>query len=180
MNNNRGHWEVELRMSSTPEELWKNAVDYFKWCDKNPITPKKTVMTGKEAGKQVDVQLIRPYTVKALCLHCGITEEYLKDMRDAPKDSVAYLVVSRILMNIWVQNAEMAMVGEFNPVFTAKMLNIDTEDNGPQKVVIEYIGDLPQLSNSENEILGNVDLKNGNLEIVKEKNSKGTDGSISM
>ena len=174
MNNNRGHWEVDMLESNNPKSLWKNACEYFKWCDKNPIKPRKTVMTGKEAGKQVEVELIRPYTVKALCLHCGITEEYLKDMREAPKDSEAYLVVSRILMNIWVQNAEMAMVGEFNPVFTAKMLNIDMEDNGPQKVVIEYVGNLPPLAKSEIEILENLNLENGNLEISKEKNSKGT------
>ena len=104
-----------------------------------------------------------------MCLHCGITEEYLRDMRALPKDSEAYLIVSRILMNIYVQNQEMAMVGEFNPVFTAKILNMESEDAGPQKIMIEYVGDLPQLANSENEILEKLNLKNGEITVLESK-----------
>lgn len=172
MNNSRGHWDIDMKTSETPRDLWRNAIDYFKWCDMNPIKPKKTVMAGKEAGKKVDVELIRPYTVKGLCLHCGITEEYLKDMRMTPKESEPYLIISRILMNIYVQNQEMAMVGEFNPVFTAKVLNLESEDDVPRKVMIEYVGDLPGLANSENEILEKLNLENVEFEKLKDENSK--------
>ena len=176
--NNRGHWEVDFRVTNTPQDLWRNAVEYFKWCDMNPIRPKRTLQAGKESGKKVELELIRPYSIKAMCLHCGITEDYLKDMRNADKTSEAYLIVSRILMNIYVQNQEMAMVGEFNPVFTAKVLNMDSEDSGPQKVMIEYVGDLPQLANSENEILEKLNFKNGEVIILDSKNPKDKSGEI--
>lgn len=169
MNNNRSIWEEEIRTSNNPQELWTNAIEYFRWCDRNPIQPKAVVMTGKEAGKKVDLSKIRPYQLRGLLLFCGVTEEYFRDMRKAPKDSDAYIVVSRILMNIYVQNMELALVGELSPILAAKVLNLDKEDTGPQKVTIEYVGNIPQLAESENEILQNIEIEKGELKMSKEK-----------
>lgn len=164
---NRNHWELEPRVSNTPEELWKNAIEYFKWCDANPILERKTIMAGKEAGRKVEVESIRPYLIKALCLQCGVSEEYLRDMRKAPEDSSAYKIVSRIIMNVWVQIAELGSVSAINSIFAAKMLNLDNGDEAPQKVLIEYVGDVPKLATSENDILKMIELKNGELKIPK-------------
>lgn len=87
----------------------------------------------------------------------------------SPKDSLAYLVVGRILTNIYVQTYELAMVGEISPVLAGKVLNMDTQDEGPQKVVIEYVGDLPKLAKTENEILEQMEIENGEVKIPKEQ-----------
>lgn len=167
--NNRGHWEIEPKVSNTPEDLWHNAVEYFKWSDMNPLKPKRTVLAGKEVGKKVEVELIRPYSVKALCLHCGITEEYYKDLLRSDKDTVAYMVAARIAMNIWVQIYELGLTGEISPVLADKLLALSKSDDGPQKVIIEHVGDLPKLGNSENEILKMIEIQNGEVQISKEK-----------
>lgn len=159
--NTRWSWEIENKVSNTVEELWHNAVEYFKWCDANPIRPKRTVIAGKEVGKKVELELIRPYDLEELCLHCGVTTEYIKSLMQAPKDSEAYLIVGRIIINIKVQVKALAMVGEISPVLASKVLNLDSQDEGPQKVVIEHVGDLPKLANSEIEILENLNLENG-------------------
>jgi len=142
------------------QTLWNGAKEYFKWADEHPIELSRTLTSGKEAGKIVTEEKIRPYSVKALCMYLGLTQEYLKDVRNSQdKNSDFYIAVENILLIVWVQNSEMATIGEFNPVFTAKLLNIDTPDDGPQKITIEYVGDLPRLSNSESEILEKLDLE---------------------
>lgn len=175
---NRNHWELPSRITVTVQDLWTNALEYFKWCDANPVRFKRTVTQGKEIGRKVEVEKIRPYSLKALCLHCGVTEEYIKDLMSAPKDSEAYLVVGRILTNIYVQIYELAMVGEISPVLAGKVLNMDTQDDGPQKVVIEYVGDLPKLAKTENEILEQLEIQNGELKIPESNLGTDTPGPV--
>lgn len=170
--NTRWVWEEEPRESNSVQEFYKNSLDYFKWCGQNPIKPKRTVIAGKEVGKKVEIEKIRPYSLKELCIFCGVTEEYVRDMLSAPKDSEAYLCVGRIILNIQVQLTTLALVGEISPILASKILSLDTKDDGPQKVVIEHVGDLPALSSSEIQILENIDLENGELKILKDKNAK--------
>lgn len=141
-------------ISSSPESLWQNACNYFSWCDNNPISIPKTLMSGKEAGKQVDVRYKRAYNIKALCLHCGIPEEYIKDIRNSKdKQDLYYHVVSKILYIIYSQNLEGAMVDVFNPVFTARVLGMEKEEQTTSAVTVTVVQGLPELSKSENEIL---------------------------
>lgn len=177
--NTRNHWEVSSAVTNTVHDLWKNAVEYFKWCDANPMRFKRTVIAGKEVGRKVEVEKVRPYSLKALCLHCGVTEDYIKDLMKSPKDSEAYLIAGRILTNIFVQIYELGLVGEISPVLAAKLLNLDVADEGPQKVVIEHVSDLPKLSTSENDILEQLEIQDGKVKfpesnLGKEEDLSGT------
>ena len=163
------HWAVVNKgavvVSNSPQQLWDSAVAYFHWCDENPIKSKKVVPTGKEAGREYTVNLTRPYTIKGLCLHCGILQEYMADLRNSKdKDSMWYIVVSRIMYIIYTQNQEMAMVGEFNQAITGKILGIDKEDAAPvSSIKVQIVEGLPPLSNSENEVLEKLVLENGEI-----------------
>lgn len=159
------HWQVVNRgidgTNNTAEDLWFNACAYFKWCDENPIKTKETLKSGKEAGRVVTNEQIRPYSIKGLCLHCGITQEYLKDARGT-KDTASeyYIVVSRILYIIYVQNLEHAVVGNYNAIFVSKLLNIDNEDDGSSGAVkVEIVNGIPPLSYSENAVLEKMTLE---------------------
>ena len=162
------HWEVvnagRIRVSSEPEDLWDNACEYFKWCDENPIETKKTLTSGKEAGKiVVDVQT-RPYSKKGLCIHCGILEEYLNDLRQIKdRESLWYIVVSKILYIIYVQNLELATLGVFNPIFVSKVLGMEKDDTPTSGIKIQIVQGLPELSVSENEILEKLESENRDL-----------------
>lgn len=150
-------------VSTTEQGVWNDAVEYFKWCEANPIITKHTIMVGKDAGKKVEKESPRPYQIKELCLFCGCTEEWLKEIkRSKRKDSTYYHVISRILYVIYTQNASMAMIGAYNPIMTAKLLGMDNEDDTVGgSVTVNVVQGLPALSDSEDEVLEKLDLENG-------------------
>ncbi len=152
------HWELinngSVVVSVDAEGLWRNAAAYFQWCDEHPIVSSKTLLSGKEAGKKVNTEQPRPYSVKALCLHCGLLEEHLRDIRATKdKSSQYYIVVSRILYIIYTQNLEHGITGTYNPVMVSRVLNLEKDDTPTSAIKIEVVGGLPELSKSENEIL---------------------------
>ena len=173
----KNHWEIVEEnkgniIVSTAPGLWERIKSYFKWCDENPITTKRTITSGKGAGSKVETEFVRPYNIKAMCLHCGITEEYIKDIRhEMSKNSDYYHVISKALYIIYAQNVEMATIGEFNPIFTAKLLNIDKDDTTNGAIKVEISSETPQLSVSENEVLEKLELENKLFENTKDKNS---------
>ena len=161
------HWQVVSlglgSVSETPEELWENACKYFMWCDENPLKIKKKLTAGKKAGDTETIEYPRPYTTKGLCLHCGIMEDYISDLRCMKdKESLYYIVISKILYIIYVQNMELATVGVFNPIFTAKVLNMDKEETGRSVIEVSIVNGLPTLSKTENEVLKKLELENEN------------------
>lgn len=171
------HWQVvnsgKSIVSNNAASLWENACLYFKWCDENPIIKKQTITQGKGSGTKADIEQTRAYTIKALCLHCNITEEYIRDVRDSKdKYNDYFVVVSKILYIIYSQNLEEAMVGNFSPVMTTKVLNLEKEDTTtPSNITVNVISQgIPELSNSENEILEKLELEIANSEITKDKN----------
>lgn len=171
------HWEIVTLggngvVTDTPEGLWKSACMYFSWCDSNPIVSKSKVRVGKDAGKDVSTDVQRPYTIKGLCLHCNLVEEYIRDVRQSKdKKSLWYVVMSKILYIIYVQNEELATVGVFNPIFTAKRLNMETDDVPTGAIKIEITQGLPEISTSEIQILEKLEFEKGNYENVKRENS---------
>lgn len=169
------HWEIvsngQIVIDTTAEELWENACSYFKFCDDNPIVTKGVVSAGKEVGKQYNIHKKRPYTIKALCLQCGISQEYLSDMKNMKARESEYgMVVDKILNVIYTQNLEHAMTGEFNPQLTARVLNMEKEETNITPPKVEYIYGLPPLASSENEILEKLESQVGTGEITKEQN----------
>lgn len=169
------HWEIvngrRNTIDTTAQGLWGLAVSYFEWCKENPKILKKTITSGKKAGDKVDEEVERPYTIKGLCFHCGITEEYLHDLKNLKdKSSEYYIVITQIINLIHTQNVEGAMINQFNAMFTAKVLNMDTEERINTPVQISIIQGLPSLSNSENEIIEKLELEKEILKNTKEQN----------
>lgn len=169
------HWEVVAAgvvAANTPQELWQQACDYFKWCDEHPIVNTKTITSGKTAGGEYKDRTIRPYNLKAFCLHAGLTEQYVRDIRNSKDEgSEYYHVISRVLYIIYVQNHELATVGVFNPIFTAKVLNVGQDDTPAAPIKIEVVNSEMELSSSENEVLEKLELENGDGKIVEFVNS---------
>lgn len=175
------HWEIisngQVVVDRNADELRENMFAYFKFCDENPIESKRTITSGKGVGTRVTIELKRPYSIKGLCMHCGISELYLKDiMQTKDKDDPYFQAVEMAKYIIFTQNLENAMVGEFNPIFTSKVLGMDKGDDNPAqaiKVIIE--NSTPELANSENEILEKMDLE---LERLKRLNRNNLGGNF--
>lgn len=159
------HWkmmnyDIASIRNETAQDLWNNACNYFKWCDEHPIKVKRLLGSGKLAGQSSDEFHARPYTVKGLCAHCNILEEYLRDIRATKNDqSEYYHVVSKILYLIYIQNVEGAMIGIYSPMFTSKVLMLDKDDVPTGSVKVEIVAGLPELSTSESEVLQKMELE---------------------
>lgn len=162
------HWKVirsgNIQTDMDAQGLWENACKYFEWSDTHPIELEKKVGVGKDAGKELKTKVVRPYSIKALCMHCGILEEYLSDIRQSKdKTSDYFHVVSRIMYIIYTQNIEMAQVGVYSPVVTGAVLKLDKEAPPSTTVRVEVVQGIPALSNSENEILEKLELEKQEL-----------------
>ena len=101
------------------------------------------------------------YTIKGLCLHCNILEEWLKDMRMAKETAPDwYMAVSKILYIIHDQNMTYAALDLFNPILVGRLHNIDKEEDTPRNILIEHVHGLPALSKNEDEILKKLESEN--------------------
>lgn len=168
------HWQVVAAggrvISTTPEQLWDAAISYFQWCQGHPIRAKRVLTTGKEAGKNVTLEYVRPYTIKAFCLHANISESYIADIRSShAKTSEWYIIMEKILYVIYNQNLEGAVVDLYNPIIVSKLLSLDKEPgDGNKTVKIEMIeAESNRLASSEKEILDQLDFDK--VETLKEK-----------
>lgn len=167
-------------ITNTPKGLWDSAVEYFKWCDSNPLKSKRTLTSGKTQGEKVEIEAVRPYTIKGFCLHAGISERYLNDIGQThSKDSEFYMVVEKILGLIYNQNLEGAVVDFYNPIMVSKLLKLDGDKEPENRTIkIEMVSSQSsKLSNSESEILQNLDLEKVNLLKDKAENFERQNGS---
>lgn len=162
------HWQKlvdgNVKTPTTPADLWEQSVVYFNWCDTNPIIQKKTILIGRDVGRKVEEENPRPYTLKGLCIHTGLSENYFKDIKNSNTNSMYYAVVMRILYIIYVQNQELATVGVFSPIFTSKMLGMDKEEDTQKTeftVRVVALDGISKLSNSESEVMKKIELEGG-------------------
>jgi len=158
------HWEVVNAsrnvVSNSPEELWENACLYFQWTDSHPRITFDTVRVGKDQGKQLEIHHKRPYSIKALCMHCGIDEEYFTDLRkNAQPGSGWHIAVSRILYVIYTEMLEGGLAGDFNSILVGKILNFEEPVTPDSTITVNVVNGLPPLSNSENEVLKKLELE---------------------
>lgn len=177
VSNMKHHWQMVGKSVSnnTPMELWASACDYFKWCDDNPIVVKKLIQSGKSAGQYRHEEHIRPYSVKGLCLHCGVSEEYLISLRGMEQTNDYYTVANKVMYIIYTQAYEMAQLGIFNPIFTMKVLNMDKDETGDVAVMVNVVrSEMPKLLTSELEVINSIEaeIEKANSENEKSEETK--------
>lgn len=62
---------------SDATELWQKAVNYFEWCDGNPLTKGELVKHQGDA-EEFAVTLGRPYSMDALTIYAGVSASYFR------------------------------------------------------------------------------------------------------
>lgn len=104
-------------------ELWQKAVDYFNWCDSNPLNRSEVVKYLGEASNH-DAPLGRPYSMNALTLFAGVSGSYFRtrkselgdkeDALTATPEELALLDTIRAIEDVVrMQRFEGAAVGIF-------------------------------------------------------------------
>lgn len=134
-------WELRSkhgrdRLFETPELMWEAAVEYFEWCEKNPLL--EVDFRGKDA-KMVKLPKMRAFTIHGLCLYLGCNVMYfnhfesdLKDKDDQVSKDFS-MIVSRIRETIYHQKFTGAAAGFLNPNIIARDLGLrdSKELSGP-------------------------------------------------
>jgi hypothetical protein len=135
------HWEYimggVIGAGNTPEELLQKAIIYFQRCDDNPIYRNEVIRSGKRTGEVIQIPVQRPYTIQGLCLHLGITRDYLLNVSNSDEKNDFYFVAKTIIEIIQTQQLEGAMTGIYNPIIGSKILGLNnTQPNTPTKTSI--------------------------------------------
>lgn len=169
------HWEVVAGgincKIDTAKDLWEYGMIYFQWCDANPMQKPELIRSGADAGKIIYLPIPRPYTDIGLCLHLGLTREWLYDVANQKENNDFKAAAQKLLQMIYTQKLEYAIVGIFSPVISAKVLGLKdnekqnqqsptvniTVEQGPKLLENEHDIDLP-----ENEILDSQKLDSEN------------------
>lgn len=123
----------------TPDQLWDEAMKYFKWVENNPLLEEKLFAYQGIVVKDT-VNKMRAMTITAFCLFADISLQTLENYRDN-KDFIE--VTTRIDNIIKSQKFEGAAADLLNPNIIARDLGMaDKHDHGssdgtmtPQKTV---------------------------------------------
>lgn len=109
--------------------LYREAVKYFDWCDKNPLN-RSEIVKYKEDFDQALVPIGRPYTMTGLCVYLGVSEAYFRTAKSQLKakgnkieeyeqdivDAIEF--IETIVRNNQIEGAS---VGMFNPAIIARL-----------------------------------------------------------
>jgi hypothetical protein len=136
------HWEVIANgvncVIETAMDLWQQSLLYFQWCDANKVMKPQMINSGEHAGEVKYTPYPRPYTDVGLCLHLGLTREWLYDVANQKENNDFKAVAQKILQIIYTQKLEYAIVGIFNPVISSKILGLkDGGNNNNQSPIVQ-------------------------------------------
>jgi len=126
------------KIFETPEQLWEQSVEYFEWCDENPLI--EIDYKGKD-NEMVDYPRMRAYTWEGLELYLGISS--LRHYKTNPNYKDFLQVITRIEKIIYTQKFEGAAAGMLNPNIIARDLGISDKQEQTiiEKKQIFKIGD---------------------------------------
>jgi hypothetical protein len=158
--NTAQHWHriSDARINGvgqTAADLWDSAIAYFMWCDTNPIYKPELIRSGENAGMIAQVPVQRPYTLRGLCLHLGITVDYLHEAARSKEQNEFFYVVKSILDIVHTQVLEGTLTGIYAQVVSIKHLGLDRVDSGAKPnptVNINVLPAGPKLLTNEQEI----------------------------
>lgn len=115
----------------TAEDLWREALAYFGWCDDNPIMTtnkrKKSRSETSESQSMEQEPVSRPYTLDGLCLWCNILTPWATFKRDCGRRADAEefaIVINACEQCVRDQQVTGAMIGVYSERLTARLNGI--------------------------------------------------------
>lgn len=120
------------KLFASPELLWAAAVEYFEWCEDNPLYEKDWV--GKDAI-EVNKPKMRAFTMQGLCLYLDCNTVYFNHFEDSLKGKDDQQskdfsqIVTRIREIIYNQKFTGAASGFFNANIIARDLGLQDNKN---------------------------------------------------
>ena len=132
------------KLFASPELLWDAAVEYFQWCDENPLKEEKIFHFQGKITKS-DQNKMRAYTLNGLFLYLDCDNSYFRQFKKSLKgkeDSLSkgfFTVITRIEKTIYEQKFTGAAADLLNPNIIAKDLGISDKKEIKGIISIEQI-----------------------------------------
>ena len=133
------------KLFATPQLLWDACVEYFEWCDNNPLLEatrqKRKISRDEEIIEQHALPKMRAYTIQGLCLYLDCNVVYFNQFESSLKDKNDKLsldfskIVTRVRETIYNQKFTGAASGFFNSNIIARDLGLT--DKSETKVSVE-------------------------------------------
>ncbi len=121
---NNQFWKLRTKhgkdkLFSSPDVLWQEALNYFNWCEENPLI--EIDYKGKDADR-VEIPKLRAFTWTGLEFFLGITS--LRWYKTSDTHAEFKDVITRIEQVIYTQKLEGAAAGLLNPAIIARDLGL--------------------------------------------------------
>ncbi len=138
-------WEIRSKhgrdkLFATPELMWEAAVEYFEWCEANPLTEGKVFQF---QGEIVDgtVNKLRAFTLEGLCLYMGASASYFRafksTLKDEDKDFLT--IIKQIEETIYNQKFTGAAADLLNSNIIARDLGLADKKEHSGEVAVKQI-----------------------------------------
>lgn len=130
------------KIFSTPEILLEACVEYFEWCDNNPLQEEKAFAN----SPKIIVNLLRAYTLKGLCIFLHIDENTWQRYRKEEPYKDFWAVVAEVDQIIYTQKFTGASAGLLNSNIIARDLGLRDQTDvttGGEKLVNKSVITLP-------------------------------------
>lgn len=112
-----------------PEQFFEAALEYFEWCEANPIGRVDVVRGGDHAGAQIEAKVPRPYSMGGLCIYLDISTDTFRNYEKNEKYSDFFEVFRKVREIIDTQKMDGAYVGNYNANIVARDLGlVDKKD----------------------------------------------------
>lgn len=142
-------WEIRSKhgrdiLFATPALMWEAAVEYFTWCNNNPLIEieMKSMPVGGNLGsriQRVEIPKMRVFTIHGLCSYLDCNTHYFNDFKKAlkPEQKDFSAVIHRIEETIYNQKFTGASSGFFNANIIARDLAL-VDHNKQDGETIQY------------------------------------------
>lgn len=133
------------KIFKTPELMWEAAVEYFIWCEDNPlmdtVVQKIKVDRDTEEIKLVEVPKMRPFTMQGLCQFLGVNTVYFNhfetDLKEKTDDMSKDFnkIVTHIRETVFNQKFTGAASGFLNANIIARDLGLTDKKEVSQNTI---------------------------------------------
>lgn len=124
------------KLFATPQLLWEAAVEYFEWCEENPLKEEK-VFNYQGDIVRANISKIRAMTLSGLCLYLKCNEGYFRTFKSQlPKGEQDFnAVISEIEAVIYNQKFQGAAADLLNANIIARDLGLSDKQEIQSTVI---------------------------------------------
>lgn len=132
------------KIFTAPSLLHEDCLEYFQWCDDNPLQEAKVFHTDGHLT-HTELPKLRPYTIGGLCLFLGIDKQTWVNYKTGENNQGFFGIISEAEETIYQQKFAGAAAGLLNTNIIARDLGLSDkkeimgDGGGPVKAQFVFV-----------------------------------------